>query len=136
MRRIDTKWQDRADRYLLLDNTDEFTQQCTHHNVRFGSGNWYGGHGVDDAIRHLHTGLESMVTPSDRMVEDLEGTEIHTKKWRNMDDCVGSIPNVPAMLAGHPMNMRRRQKLDQDDAPITVFIDLDRSEERRVGKEC
>ena len=127
MRTVNTTWTGEQDLYLLLDNTDEFTQQCINNGVRFSAGEWYGDLDNTSAIHYLHRGDDKLVAPSDAMVEALEGTAIHTQKWRNVDDVAGSIPNVPAYLAGHPCAMRRRTRLDQDDAPIAVFIDLDSS---------
>ena len=55
---------------------------------------------------------------------ELEDQIVHTRKWRNIDDVVGSMPNIPAFLAGTPNAMRRRVRVDRDDAPVSIFMDL------------
>lgn len=125
MRDVRTTFEKRDDLYLFLDEASELAEAY----ARFGAehkprGDWYGGQDTHEALRRATAGDLALVAPSDALVSRLEDQVIHTKKWRNIDDVVGSLPNVPAYLAGHPVAMRRRQREDRDDAPISVFIDL------------
>lgn len=71
----------------------------------------------------LTEGDLSMVAPSDAFLSKFENLVQETARnaWR--DDVCGSIPNVPAFIAGHPLAMRRRTREACETAPITVFCD-------------
>lgn len=66
----------------------------------------------------------SGVPESDKLLTKFEDISPLSQKWRNISDVVGGVPNVPAFLAGHPMTMRRRQRMMVDKAPLCAFIDL------------
>jgi hypothetical protein len=113
------------DTYFLMNSADEIERACTTHEAQYSrGGSWYGNVSFEDAIRKTHSGDQALVAPSDLLISQLEDQIVHTKKWRNVDDVVGAIANVPAFIAGVPQCMRRRQRLDHDDAPVTIFMDL------------
>lgn len=69
-------------------------------------------------------GDENLVKQSEKMLAKIEDQIPLSKGWRNVDDVVGAVPNVPAFLAGHPQCMRRRERSAQSTAPLTVYMDL------------
>ena len=66
--------------------------------------------GLDKALRTLDGFEQFLEAPAPRSVI--------------VSDVAGGVPNVPAYLAGHPLNMRRRQRVADALAPLTVVIDL------------
>lgn len=77
--------------------------------------------------RDVVLGSESYVRRSEEFLASIEDQMPLSKGWRNMDDVVGAVPNVPSYLAGHPQCMRRRQRVDKDTAPVTIFMNLSSS---------
>jgi hypothetical protein len=43
------------------------------------------------------------------------------------DEVTGHFPNVPAYIAGQPLNMRRRVKREHEASPIAIAVDLSSS---------
>jgi hypothetical protein len=77
------------------------------------------------AIDMISAGDSAGLAHSDELLEKLEHLlQIKSSRYRMVDDVAGSLPNIPAYLAGHPMAMRRRQKTAMEQAPLTVTVDL------------
>jgi hypothetical protein len=115
------------DEYYLIPSADLIEEACKTQGIyEFGVENksWYGNVSFAQAIARTHTGDSALVAPSNALISQLEDQVVHTKKWRNVDDVVGAITNVPAFLAGVPQCMRRRQRTMRDDAPVVIFMDL------------
>lgn len=116
------------DRYLLIE-AGELTEFATSSGVRFGSGHsggsagWYGDT-TESWLRKVELGDESLVAASEEMLASVEDVVPVSRGWRNVDDVVGAVPNIPAFLAGHPQHMRRRERTMRDTAPLAIFMDL------------
>jgi hypothetical protein len=69
---------------------------------------WYGGVTFDEACQLAIHGDVKLVEKSDALLAKFERYAFETagKGWRN--DVTGGLPDVPAFIAGHPLNMRRR----------------------------
>ena len=89
---------------------------------RFDSA-WCGGT-LEELRRCAVLGDERLVAEADRFLSEIEDQVPMSRGWRNVDDVVGAVPNVPAFLAGHPQHMRRRERVARDNAPLTLFLDL------------
>ncbi len=87
-------------------------------------GNWHGGTG-EQAKQWARTGKPELVAPSDAILTALEASaeSIVTRSSRIINDVAGACPNVPAMLAGQPLAMRRRMREHTDRAPVCVIVD-------------
>lgn len=83
-----------------------------------------GAIGTDKFLEQAAQGDETLVPLSEAFLAKIEDQVPMSRGWRNFDDVVGSIPNVPAMLAGYPQAMRRRERTMKDTAPLTIFMDL------------
>lgn len=86
-----------------------------------------GGNGArrtEEFLRLVSTGDESLVAQSEEMLAKIEDQIPVSQGWRNVDDVVGALPIIPSFLAGHPQHMRRRERADRENAPITIFMDL------------
>lgn len=70
------------------------------------------------------TGEQAYVARADAVMREVEGLVPMSRGYRNRDDVVGSLANVPAYLAGIPQAMRRRERVAKDNAPLTIFMDL------------
>jgi hypothetical protein len=77
--------------------------------------------------RLAETGDEGYVAQSDKFLTEIEDQVPVSRGWRNVDDVVGAVPNVPAFLAGHPQHMRRRERVSRENAPVTIFMNLNSS---------
>jgi hypothetical protein len=84
---------------------------------------WYGDATFDEACKLAIHGDVKLVAKSDALLDKFERYAFETsgKGWRN--DVVGALPDVPAYIAGHPLNMRRRTRLDSAAAPIAIIVD-------------
>lgn len=113
------------DHYMLLDVSEIgalaekhvgwMSRQISEHNLPTP---------VGEFVRRVSVGDESLVEKSDDFLRKIEDQVPMSKGWRNVDDVVGAIPNVPSYLAGHPQCMRRRERVARDNAPLTIFMDL------------
>jgi hypothetical protein len=84
---------------------------------------WYGRVTFDQACQLAIQGDVTLVAKSDKLLAKFERYAFETsgRGWRN--DVVGALPDVPAYIAGHPLNMRRRTRLDSAAAPIAIIVD-------------
>lgn len=69
-------------------------------------------------------GDNSLVEQSEKLLAEIEDQVPMSRGWKNVDDVVGAVPNIPAFLAGHPQCMRRRERVMKDTAPLMIFMDL------------
>ena len=116
---VATKWG--SDRYMLM-TAGEIPGVVEKHNIS-GGGGWY-GETREGFERHVRLGDESLVEESDKFLSRIEDLVPQSRGWRTIDDVAGSVPNVPALLAGHPLAMRRRQRVDRDNSPLAIYMDL------------
>jgi hypothetical protein len=70
------------------------------------------------------TGDLSRVAPSDALLSRFERFAFAAPRNAWIDDVTGAIPNVQAYIAGQPLNMRRRVKLETAQAPLAIIVDL------------
>lgn len=89
---------------------------------QYGS-SWY-GMDYDEFARKVVIGDTSLVEESEGYLRQIEDQVPMSLGWRNVDDVVGSVPNIPAFLAGHPQCMRRRERTMRDTTPLAIYMDL------------
>lgn len=71
------------------------------------------------------SGDSARVADCDRLLGVMEtGADFATARSVAVAAVAGGVPNVPAMLAGSPMAMRRRQRIADQAAPLSVVVDL------------
>jgi len=87
-------------------------------------GNWYGAHNARSAINALTFGDQSLVPASDALLAKLEDQLPHTRKFQTQRSLTGGLVCVPEFLSGQPECMRLRRRMDRNDAPVTIFMDL------------
>ncbi len=104
------------DRYWLLPNRPAVT-------APFG-GAWYSNISSTEVDAYLLQG--DMKYVDEAIALSLE--VIESSSWKVVNDVTGAMPDVPAMLAGYPLAMRRRQRSTSDMSPLTVVIDLTTSQ--------
>lgn len=86
---------------------------------------WEGGKSIKETARLCIDGDLSRVPPSDAFLGKMENlVQYAAPMFKNIDAMTGGIPNVPAFLAGQPMNMRRRQRVASEQAPLNIFVDI------------
>jgi hypothetical protein len=116
----------REDNYTFCEAGDLSTL-CTTHAASINDwrgGSWYGNHSKQSALRALTLGDESLVAASDALLAKLEDKLPHTRKWQTQRTVSGGMVCVPEYLTGQPECMRLRRRLDRNDAPVTIFMDL------------
>jgi hypothetical protein len=65
------------------------------------------------------------VAKSDKMLADFEQViRVETSRFETVNAVAGGVANVPAFLAGHPMAMRQRRRVDSALGPLTVLVDV------------
>lgn len=119
-----TEWG--RDCYTFLDNNEivpraiEFDAEL---RKKWTDNSWLGG--TYEQFKHnVELGDESLVSASEQVLAEIEDQIPMSLGWRNFDDVVGAVPNVPAFLAGHPQCMRRRERVMKETAPLFIFMDL------------
>lgn len=76
-------------------------------------------------LRRARAGDPARVKLADDMLTKLENAVgFEARRWRAVDAVAGGVPNVPAYLAGAPLAMRRRARVMDAAAPLTIAIDL------------
>lgn len=77
-----------------------------------------------DTINKLaREGDDSMVPQAQKLIEHFAGIP-ETQRFRNVPSVVGSVPIVPAAIAGHPLSMLRRQRFTSEASPISVALSM------------
>ena len=116
-----------VDEFVIGDNLTDFANHVQNLNNAKWRGHydpWYGNMTQRDGIRHAREGHLPSVAPSDEFLAQVENLiPAPTAKAQIIDDVVGCLPNVPAMLAGQPLTMRRKVKREHEAAPIAVVVD-------------
>lgn len=128
MRKHEQETSHGTDKYLLLEvgellSTFEEYKTGIEKFVRFGA-KWTNANSADHLRRCISTGDEKLVAASDEFLSKIENLVPMSRGWRNVEDVVGALPNVPAFLAGHPQHMRRRERVSTRTAPLAIFMDL------------
>lgn len=127
MRKFEQQTPHGSDRYLLLDGSD-LPLYAEQHRSSLASkiGNersWYGAT-YGEFAQKIKTGDEKLVAQSEEFLNKIEDQIPLSRGWRNVDDVVGAVPNVPSFLAGHPQCMRRRERTMKETAPLAIYMDL------------
>lgn len=88
------------------------------------NGSWYGRMNATESLAALRDGDLSGVAASDKFLTDIETLVPMSQAWRTIDAMVGGSPNIGAAIAGHPIAMRRRERVASAVGPLTVVADL------------
>ena len=76
-----------------------------------------------EAARRMIEGDLSLAAKSDALLAKFEHAEIAAGRFQMQDDVIGALPNVPAFIAGQPLNMRNRRRVADERAPIKIVVD-------------
>ena len=123
MRVVNAKFETKEDKYALMDAAEIPGLMREHQSRMTGSMSWTGDT-VESMMQKAETGDEELVAESEEFLARIEDQVPMSRGWRNVDDVVGAVPNVPAFLAGHPQCMRRRERAARDNAPLAIYMDL------------
>ena len=85
---------------------------------------FYGPDSAAEAFRKSREGDLAGVAKSDRLLSKFEALAFETSRHVVIDDVCGAYPNVPAFIAGHPLSMRRRERRQDEAAPLAIIVDL------------
>lgn len=109
--------------FAIFDDMGDLAAHAGQH-VIFSSSNWRGNIDSVEAIEACRNGDLSRVAKSDALLAKMEAHALPTARRAWRDDVCGSIPNVPAFVAGHPLAMRRRVRGESESAPLAIIADL------------
>jgi hypothetical protein len=117
---------------ICFDSFGEFVAHCDKlpnssrlNDGRMFDSKWQDGLDFNQAVDKARTGDLARVQASDKIMSKLEDlVAFNTSQMQTVDAMTGGIPNVAAYLAGSPMNMRRRQRVALQAAPLNVIVDL------------
>lgn len=107
-----------VERAKRVDASNHNRSQCTKNN------DWSGKMDYDTSLRYATTGDLSGVAASDKWLSKFESLSATRQAWQTVLDVTGSMPNIPAVLTGHPLSMRRRVRVLTETAPLAVCVDL------------
>lgn len=85
---------------------------------------WTGGKAYSTAVDQVRNGDLAGVAASEALLDKLETEQFVSPVWRNRLDVVGGAPCVPAYLSGHPMAMRRRERVRTEQGPLTIIVSM------------
>jgi hypothetical protein len=133
MRRIDAPSRiksGKTDRAMIFDDMSElatrFQAGC---EASSWGGSWVGYLERETAPKLLREGEESRVAASDAFLNKLEGKfDYASHRFKSENAVAGGVAVVPAYLAGTPLAMRRRRRVEDDLAPIVIIADTTSSE--------
>lgn len=116
-----------TDHFALYDSTIDMARHAdrvVQGRHRAGGGSSWTDAGFDQTVTNCIDGSLDAAAASDALLSEFEQVALPSARHVIVDDVVGAAPNVPAYIAGHPFNMRRRQRREHDAAPIAVVVDL------------
>lgn len=91
----------------------------------YSSRDWDFNLGVERAVDYCFTGDTAAVEESDKLLSQMEEhMQMPSTRTLWTDDVTGAFPNIPAYLAGVPLNMRQRVRVQIDSAPLCIMVDL------------
>ena len=113
------------DVHLLYDGCADLAERLAR-PYRSGWTSWHGGGRTQQkAERLVSEGDLSGVAASDQHLARFEDLyHIDARSFTVVPDVAGSLPNVPAYLAGQPLSMRRRARTASQQAPLVIVVDL------------
>lgn len=118
----------RSIHYIIAPSLSEMGQFARESNLpkKNSGGSWWDlGISTEQAISMCFTGDTSAVEASDALLSKMEEhTNMPSTRSIWYDDVSGAFPNIPAYIAGQPLNMRQRQKVQIDSAPLAIMVDL------------
>jgi hypothetical protein len=85
---------------------------------------WSGSLTWAETLQKLEHGDMRDVGKSDALLDKLDVIPAPTARHEWIDDVTGGWANVPAFLAGQPLNMRRRVKRENEFQPLAVVVNL------------
>ena len=111
---------------LFFDSVAECGQYVKNNSLVMqdsGKFKWYGEINAAKSLELAITGDDSCVAQAERLMDKFSNDQ-ETLKAKTVSDVVGGFASVPAFLSGNPQSMRRRQKVKNDVAPLTILVDL------------
>lgn len=118
------------DHFVLFPDGPGHMAQWTSDNLsesnwlrRCNEGGWSGKVSFDEMVRKAIDGDLAPVAEADKLLENFTDETFPTRGHQTRMDVVGSLPNIPAYLAGHPLNMRCKRRVTHDSAPLAIVAD-------------
>jgi hypothetical protein len=107
-------------RFDGLADLSRYVAGATGHEV--SSASWAGST-MPEAIDRALSGNAALVPASDRLLAELAAINPPSSAWQTQGAVAGGVVNVPAYLAGQPVNMRLRRRIESQGAPLSIIVD-------------
>lgn len=117
----------------FADRCDQVNNQYRTNPVWSSGPSWWGGKPWGESVAHVRGGDLAGVEASDKFMAAIEVDNLVSQSWEETHDVIGGVPNVPAYLAGLPLNMRRMERVADERGPLTMFASLELSASIDVG---
>jgi hypothetical protein len=86
---------------------------------------WDLGESYVSVAGKCRSGDRARVAPSDKFMSQFEDLLGYVgTKFETQNTITGGAPNVGAFLAGNPMNMRSRRRIESEQAPLNIVVDV------------
>ena len=109
-------------RFDGLSDVARYIEAAPDRQVDHGKG--FAGATIPEALDRAINGNPALVPASDKLLARLEAINPPTSAWETQGAVAGGVANVPAYLAGQPVNMRLRRRVENQGAPLAILIDL------------
>jgi hypothetical protein len=109
--------------YFAVADTDGFSAEAKKHPSEREK-SWLGGMTYTQAAKAAYDGDLAGVERSSALMAEFESLVPVSRRWRTLATVAGGAPNVAAYLAGSPLSMRRRERVLDQGAPLTIFCDV------------
>ena len=83
----------------------------------------WAGSTMPEALDRALSGNAALVPASDKLLAQLEAINPPTSAWETQGAVAGGVANIPAYLAGQPVNMRLRRRVESQGAPLSIIVD-------------
>jgi hypothetical protein len=95
------------------------------------AGNWWKhdnagwtGETIEQSLKLARTGDETLVPAAQKLIDSLRVDVPDAVRPLYVPAPYGAYPIVPEALAGYPLSMRARVRVEDDRAPIRIYADL------------
>lgn len=109
---------------VVADQAADYADVMQADLARVPANSFWGRETGSDILRFTRDGDVSRVAASDSMLAQMEQYEFSRPRPQWETCRAGSVPNVPAYLAGSPASMLRRSRELSSRAPVAVVVDL------------
>jgi hypothetical protein len=109
--------------YQAFSSPEDFASMCERVGVHFDASGWRSRESSAQALKLVRQGDEKRVEAAQAICDQFQNDIDLGQSWPQWEtDVCGAYPCVPNYLAGVPETMYRKQVVQSDRAPITIWV--------------